>query len=574
LLCLLLHLDALAAQESTLPGPTVPDGFGVNIHFTKFQPGELSDFKNAGFGLIRMDLGWGEIERSTGVYDFSAFDTLLSELDSAGARALLIFDYSNPLYDQGLSPYTPSGQAAFAKYAAAAASHFRGRHVIWEIYNEPNGGFWTPRVNVDDYAALVKSTVAAVRRVDPNAIILAGATSTFPTNYIQALLRSGALADVNALSVHPYRGNNPETAADDYSRTRILIARAALPGQKPLPIVCSEWGYSTVTGGGFSEQKQAAYMVREYLSNLACGVNLTIYYDWKNDGPDPANNEHRFGIQTQDLQPKPAYLAAQSLISALRGYTFRHRLDASESADYRLLFQGSKDLSLVTWSSKDNGDSPSLPIIQKIAPGAPQYNELLRIASIRFAPDTSKSGTVMARARVGNFLPMAAWPTAVSQPSGFNNIFYLDNKPDSSAIAAVAKTDSGAPAAVAVSFSYQSGKEWRYYTLAPTEPIAIPTGAKALSLWVRGDGNGITIRARFTDQTGQTFQPEGVAITWNGWQAVELPLDGINSSHWGGANDGVPHGRLQWNAIPLLDCGGMPEHTGTIELAAPQYVMP
>ncbi len=46
-----------------------------------------------------------------------------------------------------------------------------------------------------------------------------------------------------------------------------------------------------------------------YLVNLLSGVDLTIDYDWKDDGPDPANSEHRFGIVRQDLSPKPAYTA-------------------------------------------------------------------------------------------------------------------------------------------------------------------------------------------------------------------------------------------------------------------------
>ena len=43
---------------------------------------------------------------------------------------------SNPL-----SPSTPAGVAAYSRFAAAAAKHYQGRDVIWEIYNEPLN-FW------------------------------------------------------------------------------------------------------------------------------------------------------------------------------------------------------------------------------------------------------------------------------------------------------------------------------------------------------------------------------------------------------------------------------------------------
>jgi len=42
------------------------------------------------------------------------------------------------------------------RWAVAAAHHFRNRGVLWEMYNEPNIGFWKPKPNVDDYIALLE----------------------------------------------------------------------------------------------------------------------------------------------------------------------------------------------------------------------------------------------------------------------------------------------------------------------------------------------------------------------------------------------------------------------------------
>ncbi len=51
----------------SLPGPAIPDGFGVNIHFTN-EPRDLDLIAEGGFKFIRMDLGWGGIEREKGIY--------------------------------------------------------------------------------------------------------------------------------------------------------------------------------------------------------------------------------------------------------------------------------------------------------------------------------------------------------------------------------------------------------------------------------------------------------------------------------------------------------------------------
>lgn len=386
LLLLALASIAAAPPDEGLPGPTVPDGFGVNIHFTDPQPGEMERFAEAGFKFVRMDFFWEGIEREKGRYDFSAYDRLMGHLDKVGARAYFILDYGHRLYDDGLSPHTPAGRAAFAAFAKAAAAHFKGRGVIWEVWNEPNISFWKPQPNADDYTKLALGTVKAVREADPGATILVPGSSGFPWDFFETLFASGILEHVDGVSVHPYRESHPETVAEDYGRLRALIARHAPPAKRMLPIVSGEWGYSTAEKR-FSEADQARYIVREYLSNLANGVNLSIFYDWKDDGPDPKENEHRFGTVRQDLSPKPSFLAAQALIRDLKGYSFRHRLRGSSPAEWKLLFakfdQSAPSLALVTWTTDVNAPesarSPSVHLVKDTDPDAADLKALAAI---------------------------------------------------------------------------------------------------------------------------------------------------------------------------------------------------
>jgi len=383
--CLLLAVSLIAAAppDEGLPGPTVPDGFGVNIHFTDPQPGEMERFAEAGFKFVRMDFFWEGIERERGVYDFSAYDRLMGHLDKVGARAYFILDYGHRLYDDGLSPHSPAGRAAFAAFAKAAAAHFKGRGVIWEVWNEPNISFWKPRPNADDYTKLAVETVKAVREADPKATILIPGSSGFPWDFFETLFASGILEHVDGVSVHPYRESHPETAAEDYGRLRALIARHAPPTKPMLPIVSGEWGYSTAEKR-FSEADQARYIVREYLSNLANGVNLSIFYDWKDDGPDPKENEHRFGTVRQDLSPKPSFLAAQALIRDLKGYSFTHRLRGATPADWKLLFAKGESLAVVSWTTDMGAPEPARsPRVQVVNDSDSDAAGMKALAAIR-----------------------------------------------------------------------------------------------------------------------------------------------------------------------------------------------
>ena len=367
--------------------PVVPFGYGINIHETQFPPAEYKLYHAAGFGLIRTDFHWQDVENTAGTYDFNKYDAQLAQLDVMGVRPLWVLSYGNTNYDGGLPPHTEEGLKAFANFAGAAAAHFRGRGVLWEIWNEPNQPiFWPPKPDADQYAALVKATVPAIRAADPQATILAGAISTFDLPYVEGFLRHRPLDGVTAFSIHPYRDGPPESVISDYAAVRALVARYTPPGRKPPPVVCSEWGYTTATDQT-TEADQGLYVVRTYLANLLSGVDLTISYDWTDDGADPANNESRYGILRQDLTPKPAYTAITAFTTKLRGYQFRHRLRSKDGSDYRLLFQGQNGLATVTWTSDDMASAAAqTPRITMIGKGDARYAALLPLARAKSSP--------------------------------------------------------------------------------------------------------------------------------------------------------------------------------------------
>lgn len=348
-------LSVLSTEAAELPPPVIPAGVGVNIHFTRGHERDLDLIATAGFRFVRMDFTWEAIERRQGSYDWSAYDELTANLEKRGLRALYILDYSNRLYEKTVTvknrrtgkdfqataaPRHPQSVAAFARWAAAAAKHFRGRHILWEVWNEPNIGFWKPEPDVRQYANLLLATGKAIRRADPEATLVAPASSGFPWPFLEELFKAGALEYLDAVSVHPYRDfrKGPETAEEDFQKLRQLIARFAPADKKDLPILSGEWGYSTHTKG-ISLDNQAAFLVRQQLCNLWQGIALSIWYDWKNDGEDPDENEHNFGTVYPDLRPKPSYLAVQTMTRQLDGFQIVRRIATPNADDYLLWCQ-------------------------------------------------------------------------------------------------------------------------------------------------------------------------------------------------------------------------------------------
>ncbi|NLF72739.1 MAG: cellulase family glycosylhydrolase [Candidatus Anammoximicrobium sp.] len=359
---------SLAGAPDLLPEhPAVPEGLGVNIHFTDPRPGEMELLAEAGFRWIRMDFAWGGTERQKGQYDLDAYDRLLTALEPHGIRALFILDYSNRHYDGGLSPCSDEGRAAFARWAAAAVQRFRGRGILWEMYNEPNIGFWKPKPDAEQYVKLALAVGQAIRRVAADELYVGPATSQVDLKFLEKCFQAGLLEYWSAVSVHPYRQQPPETAAEDYARLRRLIARYAPPGKR-IPILSGEWGYSAAWQR-MDAEKQGQMLPRQWLTNLANDVPVSIWYDWHDDGPDPKEPEHHFGTvlfpyrqgQRPVYEPKPAYRAAQTLTKTLAGFRFNKRLCLGNDEDYVLLFTRQDDVRLAVWTMAKAPHAVTIP---------------------------------------------------------------------------------------------------------------------------------------------------------------------------------------------------------------------
>jgi hypothetical protein len=368
-ICFFLPWCAVAGAE--IPEPVFPAGVGVNIHFVTGHEADLDLLAAGGFKFVRMDFGWEATEKQKGQFDWNGYDELTANLEKRGLRAVYILDYSNPLYEEAVeskdptsgrtrrttaSPQHPESVAAFASWAAAAARHFHGRHILWEIWNEPNIQFWSPKPDVEQYGRLALATCKAIRAAEPAATIIGPASSGFPWKFLENFLESGVLEYLDAVSVHPYRDyrRGPETAAADYSRLCELINRfAPIAKRDRVPILSGEWGYATHTRG-VSLETQAAFAVRQQIANVLNGVPLSIWYDWKNDGPDAAEREHNFGTVTAELKPKPAYLTLQRLARELSGYRPVRRIPLESENDYVVLCtDNAGEQKLVAWTASE-----------------------------------------------------------------------------------------------------------------------------------------------------------------------------------------------------------------------------
>ncbi len=349
---LFLSLFTIYGNAYELPSMNVPDGLGVNIHFTGDKTKDLDMIKDAGFRFIRMDFAWEAIERVKGEYDFTEYDKLLDGLTKRGIRPIFILDYNNRFYGDLRGITTEENREAFANFAAAGAKRYANKGILWELWNEPNiSGFWNPQPSADDYMKLANITLPMIKKADPQSICIAPATSEIDLGFLEKCFKQGLLDMIDAVSVHPYRQNNPESVESEIKKLRSLIAKYS-PSKADIPIISGEWGYSTASLN-IDDTIQGYYLPRQFLTNLSLGIRISIWYDWIDDGPDPKEPEHRFGTVTQDYQPKPSYLAMKRLYNSLDGLRFVKRLK-SDKKDYILFFSDGAKGVLAAWTTGTN----------------------------------------------------------------------------------------------------------------------------------------------------------------------------------------------------------------------------
>lgn len=308
-----------------------------------------------GVKWARVQTGWARTETTPGKFDFAWLDAIIDSLRRLGIEPWFNLTYGNRLYtpearDESAVGWAPIGgeavEKAWQRFVRAAAEHFRGRVRHWEIWNEPTEGwFWKPgKPSPEGYVDLVKRTAPEIRAAIPDAVLIGGALSGMPTDYLKRALDAGLAQYVDKISYHPYQ-LVPEK---DYE-PRVRKWREMLASHKPSPALWQgECGCPSEQGGvgalwnhRWNESRQARWLLRRTLNDLRLGLELISYfhlvdqlkYSWAS-GPesDPTAKKQKslkasFGLlRGEDYSPKPSYYAYQALCNLFDAQTERAEL--------------------------------------------------------------------------------------------------------------------------------------------------------------------------------------------------------------------------------------------------------
>jgi aryl-phospho-beta-D-glucosidase BglC (GH1 family) len=344
------------APATTVPLPTTTQprltrlagepGVGVNFHGTWSNYSKsvrsliLDDFAAAGVQWVRIDLGWASFEPSgPGQIEpgyAAQADAAINEVRARGMKVLATLwstpGWANVGHGNSTPPENP---ADYARIAQWVATRYQGRVAAWEVWNEPNiDDFWVGH-DPGAYAGVLRAAYPAIKSGDPNALVVAGATSFNDTAYLTALYDQGIAGSFDVLATHPYQGQSdaaPETV-DDGSQYTLAHVQAvhqlmAQRGDGGKPIWFTEFGWSSHDNPagtptwqrGVTEAQQGDYLIRT-LRWIATNAPYVTNTFWYNDLDTQAGSLQydNYGLLRTNLSPKPAYSALKAYLTGLTG---------------------------------------------------------------------------------------------------------------------------------------------------------------------------------------------------------------------------------------------------------------
>ena len=363
----------------------VSDSSPFGIH-----KGDLTEWPPIGAKWNRLwDTGdtWNRMQRHEGPIDFSKQDVKVHDAGRHGVNLLFVFAYTPtwasahpdwPHYTGGGAAAAPRDINTWANYVSEVVSRYKGQIEHFEVWNEPNAGFF--KGTVQEYAQLLSSAYQAAKRANPDCTVLGISGTGGYLPWMENVLKLGGLRHMDVVSVHTYTTpSSPEEAnlPGRLAATRKLIQKYGgrhgiwnteigywVPerkGCRPLtrdeiaakapkdiaPNWQSRWPYRPI-----DEYSAAAQLVRHYVLNIAGGVEHVFWYAWYTQSAPMYTVRHAPRMHTV------AYAAAAARLSDGK---YSERVDLGAQDIHIHLFHKPAGALAVAWRSRKTPRKVAIP---------------------------------------------------------------------------------------------------------------------------------------------------------------------------------------------------------------------
>jgi hypothetical protein len=316
----------------------ISDGGQMQTEDATSMNRDLDAMAAAGARWLRVDVYWSSVQGAgPDSYDWSGPDRLIKAASARGIKVLAFIGFAPPwARPAGSDQYHAPDAGKYATFAAKTAAHYAPMGVhAYEVWNEPNIGFWQPKPDPVAYTNLLKAAYPAIKSQDPASTVLIGGLSPAdssegkipPVDFLKAIYANGGKGYFDAVGHHPYcwpaTPGDQETWSAWYQMNQgaeslrsVMVAN----GDGDKKIWGTEFGAPTngPSGSFVSEAEQA--------KAISTGYAKWQTYDWagplfayqaRDRGTATDTRENFFGLLRRDFSEKPAYAAYKAAAAAV-----------------------------------------------------------------------------------------------------------------------------------------------------------------------------------------------------------------------------------------------------------------
>lgn len=244
-----------------------------------------------GIGWLRDNygLGWANVEKTKGVYNFTEeMDQNLNLLDEYDINLILLWEggnaavYPDPVLgtDTYIFPTTEEGVRALENFMKKLAEFADGRIAAVECYNEYQNMSLIYKPELQHMVNYHKAIYKGIKAGDPNLKVIGGNVDEWVIETYFPTILKGIKGEttLDGIANHPYHPT--QGTPDKGGVVKDLIMRTdeilAEHGFKPgLPHYMTENGW-TESLQNFDKKRYASFEVRSMAHTLACGEELNV----------------------------------------------------------------------------------------------------------------------------------------------------------------------------------------------------------------------------------------------------------------------------------------------------------
>lgn len=308
LLCALLAVPALAAVTNR------DSPFGVICSWPGIRDAGVK-WVRCGAGCSALD--WGAVEKERGVYNWKNADAEVNGwTKDEGVELLVIFGYTPKWASSG-----PNGENSapprdlkdWTNFVHTVVSRYKGKVKYWEVWNEPDIGFWTG--TIEQYCDLLKSAYVAAKKADPECKVVFGGLAGVNLPFLERVYQYGGGPFFDVMAVHPYQWG--DTFNDEWFSLQLRNLRDLMVKyrERYKEVWLTELGWST-GDAGITEDVQARLLQQAMIAGLSLSdIDVTKVFwfsvkDWGGPG---------YGLIRPDGARKPAFEAYRFVTGVLEG---------------------------------------------------------------------------------------------------------------------------------------------------------------------------------------------------------------------------------------------------------------